>query len=162
MPFGRGKSGDSMIIEGMEVIPLGGGKSGESMIIGGMAAMPEGRGKSGDSTIIEGNIALSPFGKGGGAVVIDGGRFTGELITTGCCVFGGLGVLSRTISGMGTGSRTINGIGCEGPASVMGFRETGVNNMFSVVPVISPGGNFGDDLSVTVNGVSGTEGGEVE
>lgn len=86
-------------------------------------------------------------------MIIDGcGLNEGESITTGGCVFDGVGVLSRSIPEAGANSRTVDVVDCGGP---VGLRETGVGGRLSVESGISPEGNFGDDLSTTVNGVSG-------
>ena len=59
----------------------------------------------------------------------------------------------------GADSRTVDVNDCEEPG---GLRETRVESKLSLEIGISPGGSFGDDLSTTVNGVAGTEGGEGE
>ena len=140
-PFGGGKSGDSTII--------GGGKSGESTTIGGIEATTPGGGKSGESTIIR------PLGraKDGESIITDGGGLNEEeSMTTGGRVFDGVRVLSRTIPEAVANSRTVDVVDCEGPG---GLRETRVGGKISATDGISPGGSFGDDLSTTVNGVSG-------
>ena len=93
-------------------------------------------------------------------MAIDGGGLNeGESITAGGCVFGGVGVFSRTIPEAGADSRTVGVVGCEGPA---GLRESRVGGKMCVAGDISPEGSFGDDLSTIFNGVSGTEDAEGE
>jgi hypothetical protein len=104
--------------------------------------------------IMEGNMALRPSdgAKDGESTIIDGGVNEGESIITGGCAFDGVGVLSRTIAETGASSRTVGVVGCEEQA---GLRETGVGGNLSVTSGKFPEGNFGDDLSAVVNGVSG-------
>ena len=78
-------------------------------------------------------------------------------MTAGGCVFGGVGVLSRGVSETRVDPRIVGVADCEEPGDL---RETG--GKFSVTNSMSPEGNFGDDLSTVVNGVSGTEDGEGE
>lgn len=78
-------------------------------------------------------------------------------MTTGDCVFDGVGVLSRGVSETSVNSRALGVADCE---ELGDLREKG--GKFSVTNGVSPEGSFGDDLSTIVNGVSGTEDGEGE
>lgn len=76
-------------------------------------------------------------------------------MTTGGWVFDGVGVLSRTTSEAGADSRPDRErLGC-----VCNNRAGG---KYSVSDGMSSEGSFGDDLSTTVNGVSGIGDGEDE
>jgi len=83
----------------------------------------------------------------------------GGSIATRGCVFEGLGVLSRTISETGASSRATGVVNWDELACL---REMGVEGNPSVTIGKHSGGSFGDDLSTTVNGVSGTEDGDGE
>jgi len=89
-------------------------------------------------------------------MIIDGVDLSNEDSTdTGGCGFGVPGVLSRTSSEAMEGSRILDVIDCEDSAGSAGLLETGLDNRSSVTIGISPEDSFGDDLSVSVNGVLG-------
>lgn len=93
----------------------------------------------------------------------DGGSLNeGDLPITSGCVFDVLGVLSSTIPETGAGSRTVDAVGCEDSTGSANLLEMGLDNKSSMIAGISPDGNFGDDLPVAVNGVSGAGDREVE
>jgi len=109
---------------------------------------------------IEGNTAPFEGAKDGESMIIDGGGLNeGESITTGVRAPDCVGVLSRTVPEIGASSRGVDVVDREASA---GLRETGVEGNISVAIGKSPEGSFGDDLSTTVNGVSGMEDGEGE
>ena len=83
----------------------------------------------------------------------------GESATAGSGVFDSVEVLSRTIPETRASSRAVDVVDRE---ELEGLRETGVEGNLSVTIGKSSGGNFGDDLSTIVNGVSGMGDGESE